>query len=71
MVVTTQVRMANEIAAQFRHLPREAAITALAEHLLSFWDPRMRDQLLAAADQHDPTMDDLVVAAATRLRRLI
>jgi formate dehydrogenase subunit delta len=68
MAVTTQVRMANEIAAQFRHLSHDAAVTAVAVHLRSFWDPRMRRQLLAAVDRNDAGIDELVAAAAPLLR---
>ena len=68
MTATTQVRMANDIAAHFRHLPQDAAVDQVAAHLRSFWEPRMREQLLAAVDRRDPGIDEVVVAAAQRLR---
>ena len=68
MVVTTQVRMANEIAAQFRHLPDDAAAAAVAGHLRSFWDPRMRAQLLDQVAAGDDGLDPLVLAAVALLR---
>jgi formate dehydrogenase subunit delta len=39
------VRMAHDIALQFQHLPTDAAAAAVAAHIKSFWDPRMRAQL--------------------------
>jgi formate dehydrogenase subunit delta len=67
VVVTTQVRMANEIAAQFRHLSREAAAAAVAGHLRSFWDPRMREQLLDQVAGGGEGLDPLVVDAVALL----
>ena len=68
MVLATQVRLANDIAAQFGHLPREQAVAGIANHVRMFWDPRMRAQLLAAVDAGDTELDPLVVEAAARLR---
>lgn len=62
------IRLANDIAAQFRHLPEPDAVTAIAGHLRSFWDPRMRAQLLVQVDAVAPELDPLVLAAAQRLR---
>lgn len=36
------VRMANQIARNFGHLPPEDAARATADHIAHFWDPRMR-----------------------------
>jgi formate dehydrogenase subunit delta len=62
-----QVRLANDIAAQFRHRPPEEAAAAIAAHIRAFWDPRMRSQLLAHAEAGAVT-DPLVLAAARLLR---
>jgi formate dehydrogenase subunit delta len=67
MVVTTQVRMANEIAAQFAHLPRDAAAAAVAAHLRSFWEPRMRAQLLGYLAGGGVGLHPLVIEAAALL----
>lgn len=67
MPVATQVRMANDIAAQFRHLPHDAAVAGIAGHLRSFWDPRMRAQLVAHVASGGEGLDDLVLEAARRL----
>jgi formate dehydrogenase subunit delta len=66
MGVATQIRMANEIAAQFRYLPAERAADAVATHLRTFWEPRMRGQLLEYAAAGGPGLDPLVIEAASR-----
>lgn len=68
MTAPTQVRLANDIAAQFHHLPPERAAEAVAAHMTAFWEPRMRRALRdlveqeTGADQLDP-----VAVAAARL----
>ncbi|GAA0236297.1 formate dehydrogenase subunit delta [Cryptosporangium japonicum] len=61
-----ELRLVNDIARQFGHLPDEAAADAVADHVRRFWDPRMRAHLLALADAGD--LDPLPAAAAARLR---
>jgi len=39
------MRLAEDIAAQFRHLPANEAADVVAHHIRLFWDPRMRTQL--------------------------
>jgi len=68
MSVATQVRLANDVAAQFHHLRHDAAVAGIAAHLRTFWDPRMRAQLVAAVDAGAPGLDPLAVEAAGRLR---
>jgi formate dehydrogenase subunit delta len=58
-----EIRLGNDIARQFAHLPRDRAVAGIAEHLRRFWDPRMRANLcglLPASTDADP----LLVAAA-------
>jgi formate dehydrogenase subunit delta len=57
------VRLANEIGRQFEHLPLDRAAAQVAAHLTSFWEPRMRAELLAV----DPNELDPVAAAARDL----
>ena len=40
------VQMANQIALFFGARPHEEAVDAVAEHLRSFWEKRMREQLV-------------------------
>ncbi len=63
-----QVRLAYDIAAQFAHLPHDEAVAGIAGHVRSFWDPRMRAQLLEAVDSGDDGVDELVREAAVLLR---
>jgi formate dehydrogenase subunit delta len=52
--MTTEGRltyMANQIAANFAIAGCEAAATATADHINSFWDPRMRSRILAQLDK--------------------
>ncbi len=66
------VRLANDVAAQFAHLPADTAAARIAHHLRMFWDPRMRAQLQATVDATvagDTTdLDPLAVAAVHLLR---
>ena len=59
--------MGNDIARQFAHLPGPEAAEAIARHIESFWDPRMRRTLEALVADHDDTLDPLLVQAAGRL----
>jgi formate dehydrogenase subunit delta len=59
--------MGNDIARQFAHLPAPEAAEAVARHIESFWDPRMRRALEALAAAHDDSLDPLLVDAAGHL----
>jgi len=59
--------MGNDIARQFSHLPPADAAEAVARHIETFWDPRMRLALEALAAAHDDTLDPVLVDAAGRL----
>jgi formate dehydrogenase subunit delta len=60
-------RMANQIAAQFRHLPEPAAAESVATHLRMFWDPSMRAELHRHLAAGGTGLDPLVRTAATHL----
>ncbi|MER8499890.1 MULTISPECIES: formate dehydrogenase subunit delta [unclassified Mesorhizobium] len=63
------VRMANQIAAFFHSKPREQGIAGIAEHINKFWEPRMRRQLFEMLDSGREGFNELVVAAAPRIKR--
>ena len=67
MNVPAEARMGNDIARQFAHLPAAEAVEAIARHIETFWDPRMRRTLQALAAAHDDSLDPLLVDAAGRL----
>lgn len=48
------VYMAHQIARNMATLGEARAAEAVADHLASFWDPRMKAQIIAIArDRHD------------------
>ena len=59
--------MGNDIARQFAHLPTDVAAQAVARHIETFWDPRMRRTLEALVAAHDDSLDPLLVDAVGRL----
>lgn len=68
MAVATQVRLVNDVARQFKHLPHDEAVAGVVGHLKTFWDPRMKAQLLAAVDAGDADLDPIAVEAAAAFR---
>ncbi|MGV8965025.1 MAG: formate dehydrogenase subunit delta [Cellulomonas sp.] len=62
------VRMANQIAANLAHHPRDAAVAAVAAHLRSFWAPEMRTALVAYVDGGGQGLTPLAAAAVTQVR---
>jgi formate dehydrogenase subunit delta len=63
------VRMANQIAAFFHSKPRQEGIAGVAEHINKFWEPRMRRQLFEMLDKGGEGFNELVIAAAPRIKR--
>jgi formate dehydrogenase subunit delta len=68
VAVAAQVRLVNDVARHFRHLPHDEAVAGVAAHVRSFWEPRMLAQLLAAVDAGEEGLDPLAVEAAEALR---
>lgn len=66
--VSPQVRMANDIAIQFAHLPPRQAVREVAHHITMFWDPRMKAEFDRFADNPPRDLDPLALAAARFLR---
>ncbi len=44
------IRMANQIAAFFEPYPHDEAVAGIADHMRSFWEPRMRIQMCSILD---------------------
>jgi formate dehydrogenase subunit delta len=63
------VRMANDIARNQAHLPDTEAAAVLANHLRSFWDPRMRSQLRLLVETDPSSVGPVVAAAVAQLDR--
>lgn len=65
------VRMANQIAQFFAVYPEEDAVEGIRDHLVKFWPPSMRKDLLVAANGLLPLetpLHPLVLKAAAHLR---
>ena len=58
------VRMANQIAANFAARGEERATAETAQHILDYWNPLMRQALLAA-DPHE--LSDIARSAVRTL----
>jgi formate dehydrogenase subunit delta len=63
------IRMANEIAAQFTHVPFDEGAERIAKHMRMFWEPRMVRAILAHADTGGDDLDPLAAAAVEKLRQ--
>jgi formate dehydrogenase subunit delta len=63
MMASPEIRMATEIAAQFKELPTDEGAAAIAGHVRRFWDPRMRARLIDEVGHGGEDCDPLVVAA--------
>ena len=67
MTASAEARMGNDIARQFAHLPPAEAAEAVARHIETFWDPRMRRDLEALVAAGDDSLDPRLVDAVGRL----
>jgi formate dehydrogenase subunit delta len=68
--VTTQrlVHMANQVADFFRSYPEAEAIDSTANHLKSFWDPRMRREIEAhLAEKAGAGLSHIAIEAVKRI----
>jgi formate dehydrogenase subunit delta len=64
------IYMANQIAHFFAHEGADKAAASIADHLLKFWDPRMRTEIVAAVAQNRASgLDALALAAVRKLPR--
>jgi formate dehydrogenase subunit delta len=68
MDVERLVAMANDIGNYFASEPdHEAGIAGVANHLVNFWDPRMRTQIVAHLAAGGAGLSDIARAAVARL----
>ena len=63
------ITMANQIGDFFSPYPPKRAREGLRNHLRTYWDPRMRNALLAHIDAGGDGLDTRVVEAAQLLRK--
>ena len=57
------VRLATDITRQLAYLGEDEATSAFITHVTSFWDPRMRKQLVTAVKGGHARVDDVMRAA--------
>jgi len=60
--------MANQIGRFFAHKPHDQAVAGILDHLRQFWDPRMRDEIVANLDNSALHLDPQVRKAVEGLR---
>jgi formate dehydrogenase subunit delta len=63
------VYMAHQIARNLATLGEARAVTAVAGHLASFWDPRMKAQIIAIAHDQPERLSPMVAAAVALLAK--
>jgi len=61
------VYMANQIGKFFASQGEEKSVPLIADHLVKFWDPRMRDAILAHLAAGGKGLDPLVRKAVETL----
>ncbi len=61
--------MANQIGRFFAHLGPARAPEEIADHLLKFWDPRMRREIIAHVASGGGGLDPLAAAAVALLAK--
>lgn len=62
------VYMASQIATFFKTQDLDTASTKVAEHILKFWDPRMRQAIITHVDEDGALLDPVVRRAVELLR---
>ena len=62
------IYMANQIARSFQSRTYDEAVAATAEHISSFWEPRMRAQLFRLMAEDGTRFEAVVRDARPRIR---
>lgn len=63
------IRMGNQIAIFFSSQDQKTAPEDVAEHINKFWEPRMRSQFFALAEQSTDSFHDLLKSAIPFVNR--
>ncbi|MCQ8783344.1 formate dehydrogenase subunit delta [Mangrovibrevibacter kandeliae] len=64
------ITMANQIATFFQSQPKAEQVAGVADHINSFWEPRMRGQLFKRLDAGETDgIHPLVVEAGAKIHR--
>ncbi len=62
------VKMANQIGKFFVGQKHPEGVSSMTDHLKKFWDPRMRETILAHVDHGGEGLDPIALDAVKRLR---
>jgi formate dehydrogenase subunit delta len=62
------VSMANQIAQFFKSQPYDEAVAGIADHLRSFWTPKMRREIIERAKVGCEHLDTLATEAVKQLK---
>jgi formate dehydrogenase subunit delta len=60
-------RMANQIATAFQAYPEDQAVAETANHIKSYWDPRMRKHLAEVMASDQAALNPIALAAGKKL----
>lgn len=63
------IYMVDQIARNFAALGHDHAVEATADHIVSFWDPRMKAQILSIAETQPERLSSAAASAIERLRQ--
>jgi formate dehydrogenase subunit delta len=59
--------MANQIGRFFQSQKPDVAVAGIEDHILKFWDPRMRKAIIAQLEEGSIELDPLVRQAITKI----
>lgn len=62
------IYMANQIARNFQALGHDNAVAATADHILAFWDPRMKAHIFVLGEDSHAGLSPIAGAAVAQLR---
>ena len=65
---TRLIYMVNQIARNFEAIGHDHAVAATLDHILAYWEPRMKARIAALADQQPGALTLIGAAAIERLR---
>lgn len=62
------IYMINQIGRNFEAIGHDHAIAATLDHILAYWDPRMKVRIVALARERPDALTRIAAAAIDRLR---
>lgn len=62
------IYMADQIARNFEAIGHDHAVAATQDHMLKYWDPRMKARVIALAGERPGALGRVAAAAVARLR---